>query len=83
MANAPFRFSPPDWLGFFKEYNWTPRETRYLALESEKLGRKIPRSWWMNLTLFFTPPKKRAIYQKLTAYVVLEAVEPDTGHKKM
>jgi methyltransferase (TIGR00027 family) len=41
MQNAPFKFAPSDWFDFFKERGWRPRETRYLADEAHRLGRRM------------------------------------------
>jgi O-methyltransferase involved in polyketide biosynthesis len=41
MQNAPFKFAPSDWFDFFKERGWRPRETRYLADEADRLGRRM------------------------------------------
>jgi methyltransferase (TIGR00027 family) len=42
MENAPFRFEPDDWFGFFREHGWPLREVRYLAEEGVRLGRPMP-----------------------------------------
>jgi methyltransferase (TIGR00027 family) len=42
MKNAPFRFNPVDWFGFFEQYGWRPQEIRYFADESRRLNRAIP-----------------------------------------
>jgi methyltransferase (TIGR00027 family) len=42
MRNAPFKFLPKDWYGHFAKEGWAPVTTRYVAEESEKLGRPIP-----------------------------------------
>lgn len=45
MQNAPFRFEPGDWHGFFREHGWQAGEGRYLMEESERLGRPMPIPW--------------------------------------
>ncbi len=40
MVNAPWRFEPPDWFGFFAEHHWKRREIRYLLQEGQRRGRK-------------------------------------------
>jgi methyltransferase (TIGR00027 family) len=42
MREAPFKFRPADWLGFFRECGWDMREIRYLAIEGIRLGREFP-----------------------------------------
>ena len=46
MRNAPFRFTPQDWFGFFASHGWRPREVRYLFDEARRLGRPIPLPWF-------------------------------------
>lgn len=41
MQNAPFKFRPEDWFGFFEANGWVREETRYLGHEGERLGRRI------------------------------------------
>ena len=41
MENAPFRFKPENWFGFFEEHGWNCKEIRYLAEEAERLKRPI------------------------------------------
>ena len=50
LGNAPFRFRPGDWFGFFAIHGWRPREVRYLPEEGIRLGRTAPlprRMRWM------------------------------------
>lgn len=47
MANAPLRFRPGDWLGFFAARGWTAKEIRYLVAEGEKRRRPPPLPRWM------------------------------------
>jgi methyltransferase (TIGR00027 family) len=49
MANAPIRFRPDDWLGFFADRGWAPKEIRYLVAEGEKHRRPPPVPRWMLL----------------------------------
>jgi O-methyltransferase involved in polyketide biosynthesis len=49
MANAPIRFRPGDWLGFFAARGWAPKEIRYLVAEGEKHRRPPPVPRWMML----------------------------------
>ena len=42
MQNAPFRFTPDDWFGFFAVHGWALREIRYLVEEARRLRRPIP-----------------------------------------
>lgn len=70
MRNAPFRFFPPDWFGFFKAHGWVPREVAYLPEEAEKLGRAMPLPWWARLLIRLTPKDKMSRPLHLAGYAV-------------
>jgi methyltransferase (TIGR00027 family) len=72
LRNAPFRFFPPDWLGFFKTHGWKAKDIRYLAEESLKLGRAIPGPWWFFLVRPFISKKNQQVFLKMTGYILLE-----------
>jgi methyltransferase (TIGR00027 family) len=72
MRNAPFQFFPADWFGFFAKAGWNERETRYLPVESQRLGRPIPAPWWTVLLTRFMPAEKRESLRKLSGYLLLE-----------
>ncbi|HEY6240893.1 MAG TPA: SAM-dependent methyltransferase [Burkholderiales bacterium] len=76
MRNAPFRFDPADWFGFFEEHGWRFREVRYLAEEAERLGRPIPLPLLvkiaMKLAAPFLPKERRAAMKHFAGYVLLE-----------
>lgn len=75
MQNAPFRFTPNDWFGFFQEHGWSRKEIRYLPEEGDRLRRPIwlPLLW--NLVLktraIFVSRERRAAFRKFSAYVML------------
>lgn len=73
MKNAPFRFEPADWFGFFLQHGWRVREIRYYAEASERLGRRIPRPWW---SWFFLPlmlsKRHREEGRRMSGYALLE-----------
>lgn len=73
MQNAPFRFFPQDWFGFFSALGWKAKKESYLAEESLRIGRPIPMPWWVKvLRLFFRSPEKDRMMARMTAYVLLE-----------
>ena len=41
MQNAPFKFAPQDWFGFFEAHGWRSSDVRYLVEEGERLYRPI------------------------------------------
>jgi methyltransferase (TIGR00027 family) len=71
MRNAPFRFKPDDWFGFFAQHGWKPREIRYTPEESEKLGRPIPRPWWSFVLALVMSRARREEFRKFSGYVLL------------
>jgi methyltransferase (TIGR00027 family) len=76
MKNAPFRFEPADYFGFFREHGWRPKEIRYIAAEGERLNRPqpSPRSATMSSRLreFFISRGRREARGKSAAYVLFE-----------
>jgi methyltransferase (TIGR00027 family) len=76
MQNAPFRFEPGDWFGFFRQLGWRPREIRYLAEEGERLGRPIPLHRLVKAALkfwtLFVSKERRDALRKFAGYVLLE-----------
>jgi methyltransferase (TIGR00027 family) len=81
MRNAPFRFAPKDWFGFFAGHGWNAREVRYIAEEAERLGRPIPlpalMKAWMKLVGFFASRARREPMRRFAAYVLLVPKERD------
>jgi methyltransferase (TIGR00027 family) len=72
MRNAPFRFFPRDWFGFFASHGWRARETRYLGEASLRYGRALPMPWWYSLMRVLIPREKQSSVRRLAAYVLLE-----------
>ena len=76
MRNAPFRFTPQDWFGFFASHGWHPREMRYLFDEARRLGRPIPLPWfwrlWVGIVRSLVSPARRERMNRFAAYVMLE-----------
>ena len=82
LTQAPFKFRPPDWFGFFASHGWRAKEIRYLVDEGKRLGRPplLPLMTRVLLAtlLRFAPPEKRDAFRKFAAYVVLEPAERST-----
>jgi methyltransferase (TIGR00027 family) len=76
MKNAPFRFQPADWEGFFTGLGWTVGEMRYYFQEGRRLGRALPVPWWRragaSLMGFFASKAKREAFRRFAGYARLE-----------
>ncbi|EDY20480.1 methyltransferase [Chthoniobacter flavus Ellin428] len=76
MKNAPFRFEPADFFGFFRERGWQPKEIRYLAEEAEQLNRPLrfplPMRMWIKLVSLLMSPERRASMKRFMGYVLFE-----------
>jgi O-methyltransferase involved in polyketide biosynthesis len=75
MQNAPFKFEPDDWFGFFSAHGWQCAEMRYLADETKRLQRKIPLPLaalaYFALRQLFQPSRRDA-FRKYAGYALLE-----------
>jgi methyltransferase (TIGR00027 family) len=75
MRNAPFRFAPKDWFGFFAAHGWKASEVRHLSEEAERLGRPIPLPLWLKLWVkaagIFVSHARRERMKRFAAYVLL------------
>jgi methyltransferase (TIGR00027 family) len=76
IRNAPFRFTPDDWHGFYASHGWRTKEARYLPEEGQRLGRPFPAPLWMRLLMGvgrrLAPPSRRDELSKGAGYVLLE-----------
>jgi methyltransferase (TIGR00027 family) len=81
MQNAPFKFKPKDWFGFFKEHGWSAAEIRYLAEEGERLQRPIKLPWKLRAILkirsLFASKEQRAGFKRFAGYVMLQPRSDD------
>jgi methyltransferase (TIGR00027 family) len=74
LKNAPLRFLPENWEGFFSEHKWTPYQTQYLITESLKLGRALPIPFWESIFSHLIPAKKLDQIAKQLGYVILKPI---------
>lgn len=76
MQNAPFKFAPEDWFGFFRQHGWQPKQIRYLAEEGDRLSRPIPlplpMKAAMNIWRLFMSNERRDALRRFAGYVLLE-----------
>jgi methyltransferase (TIGR00027 family) len=78
MQNAPFKFAPGDWFGFFKRRGWQTKEIRYFTEEAERLGRPFPAPWALRLLMalsrLWLPEQQRQAMRRFAGYALLERV---------
>ena len=76
MRNAPFKFAPKDWFGFFREHGWRSKEIRYLMEEAERLKRPLEVRGILRAMFvirgIFSSPERRAAFKMLAGYAILE-----------
>ena len=76
MRNTPFKFTPPDWHGFFAEHGWRARELRFLAPAARKLGRTPPLPLFprvaMRIGRLLGGAKAAEGFEKSMGYAVME-----------
>jgi methyltransferase (TIGR00027 family) len=72
MQNAPFRFYPADWYGFFRERGWSAKETRYSGEIAFEMKRRPPMPWWATLMFRFMPKQKKEEAMRMTGYMMFE-----------
>lgn len=75
MRNAPFKFTPKDWFGFFQGHGWYLKKIRYLAEEGDRLGRPIqlPPLWRIifKARAVLASKERGAAFRKFSGYVLL------------
>lgn len=74
LANAPFRFAPVDWEGFFLGFGWRINTMRYLADEGEKQRRPPPYPLIVKLLLWLSPKGARDKVHRYMGYVLMEPI---------
>jgi methyltransferase (TIGR00027 family) len=79
MENAPFRFAPGDWLGFFTARGWKVEDMRYLSEEADRLGRQpqflLRDVLWAALRRLAFGKGQLEAFRKSSAYVLLERAD--------
>lgn len=74
LGNAPRRFLPGDWEGFFRAQGWRLTEMRYLSVEGERMGRPPPIPWWFRALNMLTLRRFDGELQRMMGYGLLEPV---------
>ena len=79
LQNAPFKFAPKDWFGFFREHGWRSRGARYLVEEAERVHRPIQLPPLMRILFvirgLLSSPKGREAFRRVAGYVLLEPAD--------
>lgn len=74
--NAPFKFKPADWFGFFRERGWAVKEMRYFNEEGKRLKRPVkaplPLKVIMKVRTLLASKEKREALKKVAGYALLE-----------
>ncbi|HKV47389.1 MAG TPA: SAM-dependent methyltransferase [Candidatus Acidoferrales bacterium] len=81
LQNAPFKFRPDDWFGFFVQRGWYAKETRYLSEEGKRLRRPVDVPLWMKMFAMiraaFASKVRREHFRKFSAYILLAPGLPE------
>ncbi|MEO8314303.1 MAG: SAM-dependent methyltransferase [Pseudomonadota bacterium] len=71
MANAPFRFFPPDWPGFFVTRGWKPREIRYASAVGQRFRRKPPMPLIGRLIMLMMSKERIEQMNKMSGFMLM------------
>jgi methyltransferase (TIGR00027 family) len=72
LENAPFKFTPKDYFGFFLSHGWQAKDVQYIVDAAQKLGRPAP-TWvrvMSTLSGLFLSPEQRDHRKKSMAFVL-------------
>jgi methyltransferase (TIGR00027 family) len=79
MANAPVRFRPRDWRGFFAAHGWTPKQIRFLVAEGERHHRPPPLPRWLKLVFRIVFRNHRAAMRENYGFALMERSRSGAG----
>jgi methyltransferase (TIGR00027 family) len=71
MVNAPFRFLPADWPGFFAQHGWVKKELRYGSEIAIRFRRRPPMPWWARFVMRLMSRKRRMEGMRAAGYQLL------------
>lgn len=87
MKNAPFLFEPKDYFGFFAQIGWKPKETRYFAIEAERLRRPAPFPVTMRLVMrileIIASPERRREMKRYAGFILFEPAETSSEYSPL
>jgi methyltransferase (TIGR00027 family) len=76
--NAPFKFRPSDWAGFFREHGWRIKQMRYMPEEGERLKRPPQIPLFLKTLMLFrmilASKQRRAEFKKMAGYALMEPI---------
>ena len=72
LRNAPLRFRPGDWEAFFRRHGFRLAEMRYLPIEGERLGRRMPLPIWFRPVHALLPRRAREAIRRMIGFGRLE-----------
>ncbi|HWA33009.1 MAG TPA: SAM-dependent methyltransferase [Cyclobacteriaceae bacterium] len=75
LANSPLKFDEPDPITFFKRDGWRVEENIYILDEADRLGRKLPASFPLQIAMRLFPKKIRELGNKTYGYVMFKCAE--------
>jgi methyltransferase (TIGR00027 family) len=74
MKNAPFKFYPVDWFGFFKNLGWIEKETRYSGEVALEFKRQLPMPLFARFLMPFLPRRIKTQTLRMSGHVVFKRV---------
>lgn len=74
MKNAPFKFFPESWFGFFEQLGWKEKETGYAGHIAVEFNRWPPMSEEERAKIAAMPEEERMASLKRNGYTVLERI---------
>ena len=87
MKNAPFKFAPADWLGFFEEHGWHLNEIRYLGEEADRLHRPVqlplPLKIIMGIRGLFLSASQKAAFKRYAGLILLQRGAVDSQREAL
>jgi len=82
LQNAPFKFTPGDWFGFFREHGWHAKEIRYLVKEGARLQRPVQlplrAKLILNILAIFSSKQRQTDLRRFSGYVMLDRTTAGT-----
>lgn len=72
MKNAPFRFYPDDWYGFFRNLGWAEKETRYGGEIAKEFKRRPPMPKFVQIIFPLLPKKVKEESARMVGYVIFQ-----------